>query len=89
MSDDPDTLFDFPCAFPIKVMGLNRLDFQTLVISLIEPHDPQLDLSAITARESRNGRYLSLTVIVTATSREQLDAIYQSLSDHDQVVMAL
>jgi putative lipoic acid-binding regulatory protein len=84
-----ESLLEFPCDFPIKAMGYNTADFETLVVELIKPHAPDLDLTLMTARESRNGRYLSVTVTIRATSRTQLDAIYQRLSDHERVVMAL
>ena len=86
---DSDSLLEFPCDFPIKIMGYNTADFQQLVIELILPHAPDLDVSAISVRESRNARYLALTVNITATSRSQLDNIYQALSNHERVVMAL
>ena len=88
-NDDGDSLLEFPCDFPIKVMGHNTADFETLMIELIQPHVPDLDLTLLTVRESRNGRYLSITVPIRAISRSQLDAIYQALSDHERVVMAL
>lgn len=84
-----ESLLEFPCDFPIKVMGYNSADFETLMVEIIQQHAPDLDMTLLTARESRNGRYLSLTIPIRATSRAQLDAIYQALSDHDGVVMAL
>ena len=88
-SGAPNSLLEFPCDFPIKIMGHNQADFQQLVINLIHPHVPDLDISAIRVRESRNARYLAVTVNITATSRTQLDNIYQALSNHPRIVMAL
>ena len=90
MSDQlPESPLQFPCAISIKVMGHNTVDFETVVIELIRAHVPDLDPTQVRVRESRNQRYLSLTITVNATSRAQMDMVYQALSDHDQVVMAL
>ena len=84
-----ETLLEFPCDFPIKVVGHNTLDFQPLIVELVQSHAADLDVSLVTTRESRNGRYLAITLNIRATSRAQLDAIYQTLSAHEKVVMAL
>jgi putative lipoic acid-binding regulatory protein len=90
MTAEPsESLLQYPCDISIKVMGNNTADFETLVMELIRPHVPDLDQSRVRVRASRNKRYLSLTVTINATSRAQMDASYQALSDHDQVVMAL
>jgi len=84
-----DTLLEFPCEFPIKVMGRSDVDLQALVLELVRKHAPDLDESNITRRDSRQGNYISLTVSVTATSKEQLDRIYLELNASDAVVMTL
>ena len=89
MSSDDDTLFDFPCRFPVKAMGRDEDDFETTVVGIVRRHVPDLGEGAVTTQPSRNGRFVSVTVTFTATSRDQLDAIYADLSDHDQVLMAL
>lgn len=87
MSDE--TLLKFPCQFPIKAMGKSNLEFDLLVIDIIRRHAPDLHQQAITTRPSKDGNYLAVTVIIQATSKQQLDAIYQDLSDHPQVLMTL
>jgi putative lipoic acid-binding regulatory protein len=89
MSSDDDTLFDFPCRFPIKAMGRDEDDFETTVVGIVRRHVPDLGEGAVTTQPSRNGRFVSVTVTFTATSRDQLDAIYADLTAHDQVLMAL
>lgn len=84
-----DTLLEFPCEFPIKIMGKGEIEFDLLVLELIRPHVEQLEPTAIKSRPSKNGNYIAVTVTITATSKPQLDAIYQSLSAHPQVLMAL
>ncbi len=78
----------FPCEFPIKVMG-EPPEFVELVRELIDRHLETPDDYQLSVRESRNARYLSVTVTITATSRAQLDAIYRELSGHERVLMAL
>ncbi len=87
MNEQP--LLEFPAEFPVKVMGRNDVGFEALVIELIKLHAPDLDVACVTTRESSGGKYLAVTVNVTATSREQLDAIYLELTSHGDVVMAL
>lgn len=81
--------FDFPCAFAIKALGPSEPDFDALVVSLIRPHVADLAEGAVTTRPSRAGRWTAVTVTIEAVSQAQLDAIYQSLSTHEKVVMAL
>lgn len=84
-----DTLIDFPTPFPVKVMGRNAPDFADHAVGLILARTDDDAPLSIASRESRNGRFLSVTVEITATSRAQLDAIYQALTDDERVVMAL
>jgi putative lipoic acid-binding regulatory protein len=79
----------FPCEFPIKVMGRKQPGFAQAVSDIVRRHAPDFDPATIALRPSRQGRYLSVTCVVHATSREQLDALYQELCDHPQVVMVL
>lgn len=89
MSRTDDSLLEFPCSFAVKAMGLASDDFQALVTALVTEHTGALSRSAVTTRPSANGKYLSVTVTFTAHSKPQLDAIYQALSDHERVLMAL
>lgn len=83
------SLLQFPCDFPIKIMGAGGSDFRPLVVDLVRRHAPDLDETRITLRDSRAGRYQAVTVVVRALNRGQLDAIYQELSGHPQVMMVL
>lgn len=89
MSTEQDTLFDFPCRFPVKAMGRDENDFEATVVGIVRRHAPDLGEGAVTTQPSRGGRFVSVTVTITATSRDQLDAIYADLTEHDQVLMAL
>ena len=79
----------FPCDFPIKVMGRKQQGFAQEVMDVVLRHAPDFDPKTIEMRPSRQGRYLSITCVVRATSREQLDALYQELCDDPAVVMVL
>jgi putative lipoic acid-binding regulatory protein len=86
---DDDTPFEFPCEFPIKALGRAVIGFDTTVVEIVRRHVPDLGEGAVRSQASRGGRFISVTVTITATSRAQLDAIYRDLSACDAVVMAL
>lgn len=88
MREEP-ALLDFPCEFPVKVMGRKDGGFAQSVLQIVRRHAPDFDAATMQIRPSRQGTYLSLTCVVRATSREQLDALYRELCDHPSVVMAL
>lgn len=87
--DDTESLLEFPCDFPIKAMGLAVEGFERQVTELVRRHAPDLDAGAVRTRPSQGGKYLAVTVTVRATSRAQLDAIYQDLTACETVLMAL
>ena len=90
MSDPTEKpLLEFPCEFPIKAMGLARDDFELLITELVRQHAPDLTETDVSSRPSKEGKYISITLTVTATSREQLDAIYYALTDCEHVLMSL
>lgn len=84
-----ETLLKFPCTFTVKAMGLATKDFDALVVELVRCHYGDIKEGDVSCRPSKKGKYLAVSVTITATSKAQLDAIYQSLSDHPQVVMSL
>jgi hypothetical protein len=89
MSEQQDTLLEFPCRFPIKVMGKAGEDFDALVVRMVRNHAPDLNEAAVSLRQSSGGKWVSVTVVIEATSKKQLDAIYRDLSAHEKVVWAL
>ena len=86
---DRDAIFDFPCDYPIKVMGKRQDGFAQAISELIVRHAPDFDPATLEMRSSSAGNYISLTCTVRAHSRAQLDAIYQDLTAHPMVAMAL
>ena len=83
------SLIEYPCEFPIKIFGLQQAGLAQAVLEVVTKHDPDFAAASIEMRASKNARYISLTCTVHATSREQLDALYQDLCDHPLVVMVL
>lgn len=84
-----ETLIEYPCNFPIKIMGKTAPGFAQTVVSLVQRHAPDFDAASVEMRTSKQSKYLSVTCTVRATSREQLDKLYQIFCDHPLVVMVL
>ncbi len=77
-----ESLIEYPSAFPIKVAGANVDGFVHAMTQIVERFDPSFDAGTVELRNSKAGNYLSVTLTVTATSREQLDDIYRALTSH-------
>lgn len=77
-----ESLIEYPCTFPIKVVGMNEAGFVEALRDIACQFDPHFDTQCIALRESSGGKYTGATLTITATSREQLDALYQALSAH-------
>ena len=84
-----ETLLEFPCQFSLKAFGRDEGNFETLIFDIVTQFVKQLPRSAASSRPSSKGSYLAVTVDFTATSKAQLDQIYQALTDDKRVVMAL
>lgn len=89
MIDSAKAILTFPCVFPVKAMGRNTDEFETLVVTIVRRHVPYLADEDVTSRRSKDNNYLSITATFAAQSRAQLDALYQELSSHEQVLMVL
>jgi putative lipoic acid-binding regulatory protein len=84
-----ESLLSFPCEFPLKVMGRREDGFAQDVCAIVQRHVEDFSPATMEMRASRNARFLSLTITVTARSREQLDRLYTELSGHPSVLMVL
>lgn len=89
MSDSSDTLFEFPCDFPIKVFGETGEAFESKVFEIVAKHVENLNKSAFKKNASKKGKYTSITITIRATSKQQIDDIYIELTASKHVVMAL
>jgi putative lipoic acid-binding regulatory protein len=87
IADTP--LADYPCDFPVKILGHTRAGFAQAILEIVRRHAPDFDGSSMEMKSSKRGKYLSLTCVIRATSREQLDRLYRELCDHPMVVMVL
>jgi putative lipoic acid-binding regulatory protein len=87
--EEKASLIEYPTDFPIKVMGRMQPGFAQNVLAIVQRHAPDFDGAAMELRASSKGKYLSVTCVVRATSREQLDNLYRELCDHPLVVMVL
>ena len=84
-----ETLIEFPCDFPIKVMGVARDGFAQAIAEVVSKHAPDFDAATMEMRPSKAGNYLSLTCTIRAHSQEQLDALYRELTSHSLVKIVL
>ncbi len=89
MTEQPETLLEFPCAFPLKVMGLSSDALAQTVLEIVRRHAPGFDGAQMEMRASSGGKYVCLTCTITATSKAQLDALYRELSGHPLVKVVL
>ena len=87
--EEEETLLKFPCEFALKAMGLAADDFDALIVEIVSRHVEEIGEGAVRTRPSREGKYLAVTVTFIATSKRELDAIYQDLTDHERVLMSL
>lgn len=87
--DRRDSLIDFPSRFPIKVMGAKADGFVHAMTAIAKQFDPTFDAATVELRDSKAGNYLGITLTIHATSREQLDELYRTLSTHPMVKVVL
>ncbi|RUM94984.1 MAG: DUF493 domain-containing protein [Thiothrix sp.] len=84
-----DTLLEFPCAFPIKVMGPDPKAMRRILDKVLSEHAPGTSEENISLRASSKGRFVSITVTIDAQSKNQLDTIYQALSSSEHILVVL
>ena len=84
-----ESLIEYPSSFPIKVMGAKIDGFVDAVTAIARQFDPAFDAATVELRDSKAGNYLGITITITATSREQLDELYRTLSTHPMVKIVL
>lgn len=86
---DRPSLIQYPCAFPIKVMGVKNDHLVATITHIALQFDPAFDASTMALRPSKGGNYLGVTITINATSRAQLDELYRTLSTHPLVKVVL
>ena len=85
MDEHSIDILEFPCEFPLRVIGDEADDFYDFVLDVVRRHVPELDDQSVSAQPSSNGRYISIRMKFTAASRQQMDALYIELSSHSRV----
>ena len=88
-TQEQETLFEFPCKFPVKAMGRAEDGFEELVTGLILGHAEMYAGESVSTNPSSSGNFISVTISIEALSKAQLDSIYQDLTDCEQVLVAL
>ncbi len=84
-----EKLLQFPCDFPIKMMGRDQPEFRKAAVALIEQHAGEIPDDAIRSTLSRKGNFLSITITIKAKNQQQLDDIYRDLTENDEILVAL
>jgi putative lipoic acid-binding regulatory protein len=84
-----DQWLQFPCPYPLKVLGKNTNHFHAAIKVIIERHIAEGEEVTYHARVSSAGRYMSVTVVFQAQSQQQLTEIYRDLNESGVVLMAL
>ena len=84
-----ESLIAYPCDFPLKILGHAQPGFAQDVLTVVKRHAPDFDDASLAMKTSKKGKYLSVTCVIRATSRAQLDALYQELCDQPSIVMVL
>jgi putative lipoic acid-binding regulatory protein len=87
--DEEETLFEFPCEFPIKAMGKTGPELEMAVFEIIHRHVPDLPEGAVKMNTSKGGKYTSITITVKAQSKAHLDGIYLDLTRCEHVLYAI
>ena len=89
MPEEKESLLEFPCSFPLKIMGLRNDVLAQTILEVVQRHAPDYDGATMEMRASSSGKYLSLTCTINATSKPQLDDLYRELSSHPLVKVVL
>jgi putative lipoic acid-binding regulatory protein len=89
MDEERKAQIEFPCAYPIKIMGLDENEFAASVIAIVRRHDPGVRDEHISYRPSRNGKYLSVNITITAAGPAHIQAIFEDLKASGRVSMVL
>lgn len=89
MGDQEPPRIEFPCEYPVKVLGRSVPEFEAVVVEVIERHSPGFSRESVSMRASREGTFVSLSVQITATGKQQLEALHQDLMDTGLVQMVI
>ncbi len=80
---------EFPCEFPLKVIGINDDGFDEFAIEIVQRHVPSMDRGTVSQKDSEGGKYRSVSFLFIAESREQMDELYRELTASERVKWVL
>jgi uncharacterized protein len=80
---------EYPCAYPIKVLGEHAEDFVSVIVEIVQRHDPAVRAEEVSLRASSNGRYVSVNVVILATGPEHIQALFTDLKASGRVAVVL
>lgn len=80
---------EFPCDYPIRVMGNKCEEFLSTVLDIVEKHAHIPDRADIRLRDSSKGTFVSALMVIRATGPEQLQALHVDLRSYSAVKMVL
>ncbi len=90
VTDEPEApRIEFPCDYPIKVLGRSVAEFEQVVIGVVERHAPGFDQETIAVKASSKGTFTSMTITITATGADQLKALHEDLMETGLVQMVI
>ncbi|MBT4521288.1 MAG: DUF493 domain-containing protein [Halieaceae bacterium] len=79
MQEQKPPKIEFPCGYPIKILGRNQVNFESIVLAVVERHAPDFDRRSVKAKKSSKGTFSSINITITATGPEQLEALHREL----------
>ena len=89
MKDVDTPAIEFPCDYPIKIVGDDRVDFEATVVEVTQRHAPEVTQEHVSVRASRRGNYASVTIVIRATGEPQLKRLHEDLKRHPGVRLVL
>ena len=87
MTDEPR--IEFPCDYPIKIIGDQSPHMSTEVVRIVQRHAPEVDESAVDVMNSRKGNFCSVRITIVATGESQLRTLHADLMAHPAVRLVL
>lgn len=85
----PQTLMQFPCDFPLKIIGKNSKVFLLEIEGIVRNHFPIKNEVSIQHNLSHHGHYQAITATVRVHDQATLDALYHELTKHPDIKMVL
>ncbi len=84
--NEPPPLLEFPTDYPIKVIGRPSDEFRARVHAIVLRHVPLMEPQRVSERLSENGNFLSISYLIRAESREQVEALATDLKTCEGVL---